>query len=256
MNNKIQKLIEAWPAKAIRAVAALKQLGYSQDLINSYRYSGWLKSVGEGAVILSRDEPTLYGAFYALQRDLQLKIHVGGLTALEMQGRGQYAKGGVPRVWVFGEVRRLPKWFTNYPWKEELRFSGAKFSADYSTKGFTTWGEAQPEVQISGEIRAMLELLTLVPKSESIEQARDLMLGLAAVHPKQVTEALKGCKSVTAKRLFLLLAEHCGHQWLAKINQQEIYLGSGARNLFPGGVFNSKYQLTLPNTFSETGEVP
>jgi hypothetical protein len=253
MSTKLKQLIEFWPPKAIRAVSALKQLGYSQDLINSYRYSDWLKSVGEGAVILSRDEPSLYGAFYALQNDLQLKVHIGGLSALEMQGRGHYVKSGKQSVWIFGEVRKLPKWFTNYSWKEELHFTSSKFLDDYSTKGFTTWNEELLLVAISGDIRAILEFLSLVPKNESIEHAKDLMLGLSSVHPKQVTEALKSCKSVTAKRLFLLLAEECGHQWVSKINQSELYLGTGARNLFPGGTFNSKYQLTLPDTFSEVG---
>lgn len=246
MGIKIKQLIESWPRGAIRSVSALKLLGYSQNLLNRYRYSGWLKSVGEGAVMLSKDEPNLLGAFFALQHDLKLNVHIGGRSALELKGRAHYIRQGKQSVWIFGEIKRLPAWFVNYKWKEDLHLIGDKFLATHISEGLEPLSNTENEILISSDLRAMLELLTLVPTNQSFDEARELMRGLTDAHPKQAINLLKGCRSVKAKRLFLLLAEVCGHEWVKKINNKEIYLGSGVRQLVPGGKLNKKYQIIIP----------
>lgn len=253
MASKIQKLIGTWPEHAVRTVAALKKLGYSQDLINCYRYSGWLTSVGEGAVTLSKNEVTLYGAFYALQQDLKLNVHVGGISSLELKGRAHYIRSGRQTVWIFGEVQRLPAWFLKFKWKEKLHLVGDRFHSSYRLEGLEPWSEDYSKVLVSGEIRSMLELLSLAPKEQSIEEAKELMMGLTNAHPKVVQKLLLGCKSVKAKRLFLLLAELCGHRWVERLDRKVINLGKGARHLVSGGKFDSKYQITVPKTLYAEG---
>lgn len=246
MGIKIKQLLESWPPNGVRTVSALKQLGYSQNLLNRYRYSGWLKSFGDGAVMRPQDEPTLLGAFYALQHDLNLNVHIGGRSALELRGRGHYVRQGKQVVWIFGEVRRLPAWFLNHKWNEEIHLIGEKFLETHILDGLVSLDQANKEVLVSNDIRAMLELLSLVPKNQSFDEAKELMSGLTNPNPKQVVKLLKGCKSVKAKRLFMFFSEVCGHEWASMIDQSQIDFGKGVRQIVPGGKLNKKYQIIVP----------
>jgi hypothetical protein len=251
MSNKIKHLLDSWPPNGVRTVSALKQCGYSQDLLNRYRYSGWLKSLGEGALMRPHDEPNLLGAIYALQNDLKLNVHIGGRSALELRGRAHYARLGRQSVWIFGEVRKLPSWFLHYPWEETLHFVSDKFEETHIHEGLVNLEFGNLSVLVSGDVRAMIELLTLVPKSLSLDEAKDLMGGLTSPNPKEILGLLKSCKSVKAKRLFMLLAEVNGHQWVEMIDQSEIDFGKGVRQIVPGGKLNNKYQLVVPESIFE-----
>lgn len=254
MSTKIQTLLATWPTGAVRSISALKALGYSQDLLNSYRYSGWFKSLGEGAIAKSGDEPTLVGALFALQKDLKLSVHFGALTALELQGRAHYMRSGRKKVWLFGEKKRLPKWFTNYDWKADIEYRTGHLFKGAIKDGFKEFKEGQLSILISDELRAMLEFLSLVPNEQSIEEGKDLMLGLSAAHPIRVNTLLKACTSIKVKRLFLLLAQECGHKWINKVDVDNLDLGTGPRNLTPGGKLHKKYKVTVPASI--LSEVP
>lgn len=248
MSKKIKQLLDSWPPNGVRTVSALKQEGYSQDLLNRYRYSGWLKSIGDGALMRPKDEPNLLGAIHALQQDLKLKVHVGGRSALELRGRAHYARNGHQVVWIFGETRKIPSWFLKFNWAEELHFASDKFTGTNYNEGLVDFDFGNLSMLVSGDTRAMLELLTLTPKSISLDEAKDLMAGLTSANPKETSTLLKSCKSVKAKRLFMLLAEVCGHQWLEMIDQSEIDFGKGVRQIVPGGKLNKKYQVIVPES--------
>ena len=248
MGNKLKQLLDSWPPNGVRTVSALKQLGYSQDLLNRYRYSGWLKSLGEGALMRPHDEPNLLGAIYALQNDLKLNVHIGGRSALELRGRAHYLRPGKQVVGIFGEVKRLPAWFLNFPWEEKLYFVSEKFEVSHQHEGLVNLEFGNLSVLVSGYTRAMIELLTQAPKNQSIDEAKELMGGLTTLIPKEILTLLKYCKSVKAKRLFMLLAEVCGHQWVEMIDQSEIDFGKGVRQLVPGGRLYKKYQLIVPES--------
>lgn len=67
---------------------------------------------------------------------------------------------------------------------------------------------------------------------------------------------LERCKSIKTKRLFLFLAEATEQPWFSKIRVAKIDLGKGKRLIVKGGVFNSKYQITVPKKLDNTDEVP
>lgn len=252
MSTKIQSILAQWPTGAVRAVAALRSAGYSQGLLNRYRYSGWLESVGGGALAKSGDTPTLIGALFALQHDLKLNVHIGALSALELQGMGHYVRSGKNTTCLFGDRKRLPKWLTNYNWDSDIRYYSSTLFKMGMQEGLVEHRDREICVLISGEVRAMLELLSLAPLEYSIEEAKDLMLGLTSVHPVMAEKLLRLCTSIKAKRLFLLLAEECGHDWALKIALEGIDLGTGPRNLTPGGKLHKKYLVTVPaSVFSE-----
>jgi len=145
-------------------------------------------------------------------------------------------------------VRKLPAWFLNYPWEETLYLESDKFEETHQREGLVNLEFGNLSILVSGDVRAMIELLTLVLKSISFDEAKDLMAGLSSPNPKEILGLLKSCKSVKAKRLFMLLAELSGHQWVEMINQSEIDFGKGVRQLVPGGKLNKKYQIVVPDS--------
>jgi hypothetical protein len=70
---------------------------------------------------------------------------------------------------------------------------------------------------------------------------------LSLLSPLKVQELLEDCKSIKVKRLFLYMAEKAGHDWLETLNLSKISLGTGKRAIIKNGVYNAKYQITIPN---------
>jgi hypothetical protein len=62
---------------------------------------------------------------------------------------------------------------------------------------------------------------------------------------------LEKCCLVKVKRLFLHLAEKCQHNWLAELDLNRIDLGHGKRKIGAGGIYDAKYQLSVPKLTTE-----
>jgi len=91
-----------------------------------------------------------------------------------------------------------------------------------------------------------MECLYLAPKSQPLLEVFELMEGLNNLRPAAVQELLERCSSVKVKRLFLYMADKAGHEWLSHIKLSKIDLGSGKRAIVKGGVYISKYEITVP----------
>ncbi len=101
-------------------------------------------------------------------------------------------------------------------------------------------------VRLSTPERAIMEVLYGVPKEESYEEAKLLMEGLTTLRPRLVQMLLESCVSIKVKRLFMVLAESCGHTWVKKLDLSKVDFGKGKRMLVRGGRFDSKYNITVP----------
>jgi Transcriptional regulator, AbiEi antitoxin, Type IV TA system len=102
-------------------------------------------------------------------------------------------------------------------------------------------------VQISTPERAILEVLYLVPHSQSIEEAWLLMEGLVSLRPRLIQSLLMACNSIKVRRLFLYLAEQQQHSWFQRLDIDSLDLGSGNRSISPGGRLDPRYLITVPN---------
>ena len=251
--NELMTNTAAWPQGTVSATSALNQRGYSDVLIDKYRRSGWLVSLGSGAVARHGDNVEWTGALYTLQKQLSLPVHVGGKTALQLHGHTHFVSAGSgPTAYLFcNPGTRLPAWFTRQSWKVRVEhlatnLFGLKHSLGLAEKSMGTFS-----VSIASRERAMLELLHLVPNAQGFEEAAELMQQLATLQPDLVTELLKTCRSIKVKRLFLFLADHCNHPWLAKIDRARITLGHGKRQIVKDGQWESKYSITVPKGFVE-----
>lgn len=225
--------------------------GVSRQLAQSYVDGDWLQRIDQGAYIKSGGTVDWSGGLYALQYQLNLQIHAGALTALELQGFGQYvALGSGAAICLYksvDETKSLPLWFKRYFGKQHPVhcLSHNLFENDQQLGLLSKQIQAYSVLTSSPE-RAMMEYLDLVPRYGSFEYANTLMEKLRTLRPQLVQELLENCTSVKVKRLFLYLADSQNHLWFKKLNIKRIDLGKGKRVIGTGGKFNRKYQLSLP----------
>lgn len=218
--------------------------GYSLDLQKRYRKSTWLESIGTGAMIRKGDHVSYEGAVFALQNQADMSIHPGARTALGLQGRAHYLELSVKSITLFSaQDEKLPVWFVNYHWDFSFHLYRTNFLPP--KLGLVELELKNIRLMVSGPARAMLECLYLVPKHQSLLECNEIMEGLNNLRPKQVQELLEACSSVKVKRLFLYLAEKCGHEWVNHLQLEKIDLGSGKREIVKGGAYHSKYQITV-----------
>ncbi len=248
--SKLGKLMQEFPKNLVLLSSWLVSKGYSYELQQRYRKSGWLKSIGKGAMLKSGDSLLLSGALSAIQYQANINIHLGGRSALELNGIAHYLQLTAPKTTLFtlGKTK-LPTWFVNNKWDLDYKlFKTSLFKDD--TVGLVDYIYAGIDMKISSPGRAMLECLSLCPNEFALTEAYELMEGLPTLRPKQVQELLEECRSIKTKRLFLYFAERANHSWFKYIDNAKIDLGSGNRSLINKGVLIQKYNLVLPKELS------
>jgi hypothetical protein len=244
--TKINRLMQTSPKGLVLLSSWLASQGYPYELQQRYRTSGWLKSIGKGAMVKAGNSLVLAGAIVALQKQANLNIHVGGRSALELLGAAHYLQVNSQETTLFVESKTsLPLWFANNQWDTKIKIFSSSLFKD-SDAGLTGYQDGELTMKISNAAGAMMECLSLCPNQFPLTEAYELMEGLVTLRPAQVQTLLEQCKSVKVKRLFLCFAERAGHSWFKYIDTKLIDLGRGARSLVNEGVFVPKYQLVLP----------
>jgi hypothetical protein len=251
--SKINQLLRSVPSGAVLLSSWMKSNGYSLDLQRVYRNSNWLESIGNGAMIRKGDSVSHDGGLFALQKQANLSIHIGGRSALNMLGKAHFLELSTQRIFLFGATNEnLPVWFKDKDWGVELLHTKSDFLpkkvglTEYETRNFS--------LQISNPARALMECLYLVPKMQSLLECHEIMESLTTLVPSTVQLLLESCKSVKVKRLFLYLAEKADHVWFRHINLEKVDLGSGKRSIIAGGAYNVKYQITVDKELEESNE--
>ncbi|NLX66892.1 MAG: hypothetical protein GXZ19_09035 [Bacteroidales bacterium] len=249
--SKINRLMQEYHKGLVLLSSWLVSEGYPYELQQQYRKSGWLKSIGKGAMLKSNDPFLLSGALAAFQTQSTINIHLGGRTALELNGVAHYLQLNTQEATLFAPGKtKLPLWFISNKWDLEYKIFRATLFVSEPV-GLNDYSDAGISMKISTPARAMMECLSLCPKDFSLTEAYELMEGLSTLRPKQVQELLEVCTSIKVKRLFLYFAERAGHSWFKYIDQTKIDLGSGNRSLVNSGVLVQKYSLVLPKELVE-----
>jgi len=247
--TKINQILQQLPIGVVLLSSWLKAQGCSYALQQRYRKSGWLISIGKGAMLRSGQKLLLSGAIYALQQQAKMQIHIGGRTALGIQGYAHYLEVGSKETLLFTlPGKKLPSWIKNNNWDTKPILISSSFLSqntaliDFNKEGIT--------LKISGSARAMMECLELAPNRFELTEAYEIMEGLGLLKPDTVQLLLEQCKSVKVKRVFLYFAEKAGHSWFRHLQLNKINLGSGKRSIVSNGVFIPKYQITLPKNLA------
>lgn len=244
--SKVKRLVQDYPKGLVLLSSWLVANGYSYELQQRYRKNGWLRLIGKGAMLKLDDPFLLSGALSALQTQVNINVHYGGRSALELQGKSHYLQLALPTATLFAPGQtRMPAWFVDNKWDVDfLVFKISLFHND--NVGLVDYQESLITMNISTPARAIMECLSLCPDKFPLTEAYELMEGLTNLRPKQVQELLENCKSIKVKRLFLYFAERAGHSWHKYIDQTKLDLGSGSRSLVSNGVLAAKYNLVLP----------
>lgn len=247
MKTKINQLLSKWPKGTIGTSVWMESKGITADLRKSYKESGWIKAVANGAYTRFDDKANWQGALYAMQDQLQLPIHAGALTALELKGRSHFVpRSEKSRIYFFSRRNvTIPKWVGSLPDQERIQIFKTELFAGADEIGLSKHDCGEFDIKISSLERAIMEFLHLVPKTHSTYHARKLMETLTTLRPSLVQELLEGCRSIKVKRLFMALADELEHRWFVQLDKDKIDLGSGKRTIDPGGIYNAKYQITI-----------
>lgn len=207
------------------------------------------------AGVYARQEARLswQGIVTSLQLMSETPVHVGGLTALELEGLGHYlSKGSKPQVQLYSELA-LPRWLNRieiqaqFEWHGTRRLWSETLMQNDEYLRQETWQESLPPLRYSCPEKAILEILANVPASISFEHANQLMQGLHNLSPRKLDGLLKACFSIKAKRLFLWLAVKHQHAWFKHLTPEHYSLGTGKRLIAKDGRLEPLWQITVPN---------
>lgn len=246
-SKKLNPLLTNWPTGVVYTTSWLNDLGIPPSLVNQYRESNWVKTVGRGAISRVGDPVDWTGGIWAIQNQLNLAIYPGAKTALELSGYGHFLPLNNQIITLFGQPSlKLPFWFKEYNKDLNIRYFTTNIFEKVPDLGLTEKEIGNYSILISAPERAIMEVLYLVPKLQSFKESMLLMEGLNTLRPSLVQQLLENCKSIKVKRLFMFLAEYFSESWITKINTAEIDLGSGKRLIVKGGKLDSKYQITVP----------
>ena len=246
---KINQLLRKWPSGTPATIAWLEAEGFSRQLIDAYEKSHWVKRLSRGVVIREEESINWVGAVYALQTFQKLPIHPGGKLALSLRGLAHFLQmSTTPKIYLYGPSEiKLPAWIKGFGKQLNINYYRSKlFKKAGQIVGFTDYKENNLRIKVSSPERATLEVLDLVPKYQSFEEAKLIFEGLTTLRSSVVQRLLENCESYKVKRTFLYLAEASGHAWFKKIDVRKIDLGKGKRVVAENGKFDSKYLITVP----------
>ena len=245
MGSKINQLLQDWPTNAVGTLRWLNSKGVDRRLADKYVQSGWLSRMGHGAYLRAGSTVDWPGGVQTLQNQLGLDIHPGAITAMELRGYAHYLALGGREVILFAKPRtKLPVWFADHQWSQPVTL--------VTTNVFAEPSEATSKVKFEGvelEVATLehsaFEMMYLVPKLQSYEEALQVIESLTSLRPRVVQRLLENCTSVKTKRLFMHAAERSNHHWLPRLDLSNVDFGSGRRTIHAGGRLDKKYNLVV-----------
>ncbi len=249
-DKKLMNLLSNHVPGTVLLASWLDKNGVSRDLQQYYLKSGWLESYGIGAFKRPNENVRWTGAMNSIQRQTKLPVHVGGLTSISLQGLSHYARTEKEPLYLFSpQYVKLPKWFLVQEWSNQIIHVKTKFlPANYAVFDYSL--DAM-KLKISSPERAILECLYQTPDRFDIMECYQIFQGLVNLRPNTLQELLENCNSIKVKRLFLFMASKANHQWLDFVDQSRIELGTGDRVIVKGGVYISKYKISVPKELTE-----
>lgn len=256
-SSLLNQLLQALPEGVAVPSAWLLAHGISPQLVRKYVESGWLVPLARGVYARPAQPVVWQGVVLGLQRLAQRPVHVGGLTALNLQNLAHYLPlGGETTIllWNDASPTRLPGWVKAIELSPKLVFHSEQlFEPGLERVGLasTTTQVRDWTLAVSTPERAIMEVLSLVDESSSsFIHAAELFEGLPALRPALVQRLLLGCRNIKVKRLFMFLATRQDEPWSRKVDDSLIELGSGKRMVTRGGRLDARYLITVPGSLS------
>lgn len=246
-----------FPPGTVLSSALLASSGFDKLKQSRMARSGALDRLAQGVYQVPRPSGgssplSPWDVLLSLANSEDGSFHVGGRTALSLQGFSHYLPLGGEPVQAFGH--EVPRWVRRLESTPKIIWRNSKLFEDpilgierrsplslkiYSPSPDWTFPLSSPE-------RAILEAISLLPAEESLHVVDMAMESLTTMRPRLLAKLLSACTSKVTKRMFMVLAERHGHAWLEHLDVSQVDFGTGNRSLFPGGRLHRRWQLVLP----------
>ena len=242
--NKLNRLLKKNNSGGLYFSAWLKEKGYSDQLLKSYRDSGWLTALSKGVMYRAGDKLRSFLVLESYNSQLRKNYYIAAHSALELAGFNHYVPMGKPRLMI-GHSKKEP--VPNWMKVESLDYSLKFFSTEtFSKPQLRVFNIDYPHVLASVTEQAFLECLLLAPKRYSYLDLYYIMEQLTTLRSEVVQELLENTDNLKVKRMFLYMAEKAEHYWFDSLNPNKIELGSAKHKLVENGVYVPKYKITVP----------
>lgn len=246
-NNKLKLLLNLFDSHKILLSEELLDNGFSNDLIQYYKKSGWIKNIGKG--VYTRPDVTvfLFDAIEVLQKKMSLKIHLGGKSCLsKVYNIQHFVKLKESKTELFcSKETNIPLWFKE-KFSNEIIVKRTEFLKTYG--GIVNFSFPKNEIEISTPERCFLEFLNYVPNETSVSEAREILELLVNIRPAFMQKLLQESSSVKVNRLFFYLSEKVNHSWFKYLKKENVEFGSGIREIEKGGHFVEKYNIIIKDS--------
>jgi len=199
------------------------------------------------------DQVSWQGALTAIQNQLNLPIHLGGISLLSLRGYGQHVPGvGKTPLNLYGKKGvELPRWFLKQEWaKHTTYFYKVLFpqAPDIGLTTLTTGGGL--ELRVSSLERAFFETIDMLAHLD-FEQVYEVCERLTGLRAALLQRLLEECSSIKVKRIFCFMAERADPTWFKKLKLDSVDLGRGKRTVVKNGRYDQKYKITVPKQFAK-----
>ncbi|MFZ5571779.1 MAG: type IV toxin-antitoxin system AbiEi family antitoxin domain-containing protein [Thermodesulfobacteriota bacterium] len=250
-----KKLEQSLPEGQVVNRAWLKARGFNRPRVDYALRAGKLEAIAHG--VYRRPGPPLKWehVVYSLN-EMGCPVHVGGRSALELQGMAHYLPlGGTQRIDLYGTAK-VPGWACDLsaPYTfvvHSRRFFKKLPEAALYNRPFGSWDWPIP---YSTPELALLELLAGVREATDFSMADKFFESAANLRPELLDDLLGSCTQVKAKRLFLWFSDRHGHAWRQRLETRDIELGRGKRMLVKSGAYDAVYQITVPKDMAGGSE--
>ena len=232
--NKINRLLQDYYPGKLYFSGSMKQKGYSDQLLQRYRNSGWLISLSKGIMCRTNDKLLSYPALASYNQQMGKKFHVAAHSALELKGYNHYVPMGKPVLMVgHPKQQTIPDWLKVTNFDMTMKF----FSTEcFSKPQLSTTQINGIDLLVSNPEQAFFECLLLSPKQYDFMDLFYIMEQLATLRPEIVQDLLENTTNLRVKRLFLYMAEKAGHYWFDLLDSDKIVIGTAKHQLTKNGV--------------------
>lgn len=247
--DKLNHLLKYWSPGSLFFSSWLNRNEYSNQLMQSYRKSGWFSSLAKGVMYRTGDKVSTWGAISSYNAQEEKNVYVAAHSALELFGFNHYIPMGKPTLLIgYPTNEKIPAWMKENHFEYNLEFFTTKV---FQKTEFTTKKINGFDILASVPEQAFLECLLLAPNRYDYMDLFYIMEQLNTMRADILQLLLENLANNKVKRLFLYMAQKAGHVWFDKLDVSKIDLGAGKRVLVENGVYVSEYLITVPKELYE-----
>jgi hypothetical protein len=257
MSKNVKFLEQRLPEGQLVNRAWLLERGFSRSRVDYAMRAGKLEAVVRG-LYRRPGLPLKWEHVVCSLNEMGCFVHVGGRSALELQGLAHYLPVGSARQIDLYGTTRVPAWVVDFPSPFRFNtyprclFNGLPEAA-VQLRDFGAWDWPIP---YSTPELALVESLAGVRNHADFSVTDKFFEAAVNLRPDLLKALLRVCTQVKIKRLFLWFSDRHGHDWRQVLETDDINLGRGKRMLIKGGVYDKTYQITVPGEMAGGSEQP